>query len=548
MTEDRLVPVNGNAVPNRTAVDMPTGRFHLSMAGWFRRFGVFGKDVYRYAVIPLLVPASTVLVMLLMVGVTRGGRREQLLGVLNEYMPVIVTLVTCMSAYIVGLAVGGEEEESRTRTFLDMLPGHGLLHFGSKLMAGAVLCCLGFVVSVLTMPLVVHQGPAAFLPSVLDIWREANDAFAAGAFMFISTAVMVLLTGLSLGLQVKSIAGAAALGLFLQGLEFAAIANFANTAEQRICWIWGYCAAMIWLGWKALSRPRQECRRNLSEEAVQEIYETIKGPRESGRFLPPHVHILRTPGTLLLWGMLGLIGVSLMVKQREIGLVVPTFGLGLAGLLLGASAWIPEERESQRFFVYLLPVHRDQLFWRRVLGLVRWCILMWLLVWGGVLLGMTSWYDRSPLAHLNDRGGIADILRMFAVLGGLTLFAPLSLGFLGLLFRLLHRSMLVSAALSVMVGFTWWVALASTMKQAPIGNMDQWHVALMEVGWRALVCVGLPLLSSFIAFCKSPLLRQSEGLRGVFTLLLLAMLIVWGVFLIGISPSDLIAVLASLKG
>jgi hypothetical protein len=206
-----------------------------------------------------------------------------------------------------------------------------------------------------------------------------------------------------------------------------------------------------------------------------------------------------------------------------------------------SGVWVREERVAPRFSVYTLPLTREQIFWPRIRAVI-WCSLATATcVSIGLMAIGVHMYIKDPV-----KNPLEDIpVEAFFLLYG----ALLSLGQLSAMFRLFYGNRLIAAVFACMVLFPWffiggqaWVLFAQTEGYAspprPGSLPMSWSLVTYTL-WIIAVITGLPLLVSYLGFCRTKLLETSERTRGVVSLVVFLLLIVWGSFLVLTVPTQL---------
>jgi hypothetical protein len=167
----------------------------------------------------------------------------------------------------------------------------------------------------------------------------------------------------------------------------------------------------------------------------------------------------------------------------------------------------------------------------------------------GVLIGVLSMAYRMFL-----KDPVANPMEETPWEGAMLIFGALmALSQLAAMFRLFYGNRLIAAVFACMVCFQWvimaghgWSVFAHSQgyltPRRPDSLPMSWQLIAYSV-WIMLVGIALPLLVSYLGFCRTRLLEAMERTRGAVSLVIFLLLIVWGSFLILTVPSQLFTML-----
>jgi ABC-type transport system involved in multi-copper enzyme maturation permease subunit len=524
--------------------EMPS-RMSIIRSTLFRSSGIFGKDLARYAPVPLII-AGVALILEGAPKLMQVFYPHRLGTNLRDLGLQIFLIFLPVTAYSVGLAVGGDEEDSKTRLFLDQLPGSRLHYVLGKLAAGLLLILFWSLLTVFVVGPLSGYGLQVF-QQLLGGLR--GDHVPSGPFGYFSVGYVlanaaIFFAGAAAGAVFRSVVIAAFGGAgMLLAYVFVAFGithvvwDSANTRPEGIYWlifvIFGlWCLIMTLTMISRYRFAREDSQRTELTEATEAMVEQVRGVRHRAGFDPPWSHPMRLP--LILMGAMCLFGPWLLgprVLPMWLVMVVP------AGMLLGIASWVPEERDGTRWFLYVLPVSRGVIYWQRIASLLG----RMLLLFGAAAIGLLFGATREPVQGANSllaagQGQFWCLLLTIAL-------TAISCALCGNLFALFHRLKIAAGFLAMVVGITWGMCANEALWKAtflPGGDAGGFWI---YAGWIAVVMLLIPIAVGYLAFCRSPLLEQSEERRGAIAVPVVLLMLIWGCLLVTMSPPQLAMIL-----
>lgn len=545
MSEEAVVETTKNVAGNRTtrapsAWASVARAYHTPLPGLFRATGLFGKDFIRHLPVPLLIIVVAAALMQLTIFLTPVARRAELIQQMVIAAPHVILWATVLIALACALACGADEEESGSRELLDGLPRLPLGYLGSKLAACVALVLFSLLLGALVIGPVCRISPISLLHSLRGIGLPSSpdDNFGhsvTGTFALIF--LFIITTGLGLALYFRGLATSAVACIFLAMIyvPFLIASAFDSHGNMypkiaAIGVLWSFFMTAV--ASNCLAHPRERAKRSVSEDVVSAIF-SRHDQRSRRPFLSPDIYLVRTPGLLMtiLMAALTLLFTTMLGRPDGSALAVtPWFAV-----LIGVFAIAPDERETQRGLMYLLPVSISRIFWARVARIAKWVII------ASFVQIAVMWAFRQLLL-LNDENRRIEPLQWIFILAAVAI-AGFASAMLGFLMRLFHRPALIAVFLAVAVGVAWATILGMGGLLAQSGGYypePLWVVVFLT--WIALVLLILPLFTAWFTFCKTPLLQQTETDRSLFSLYAAAFVIVWGVFLCAIDPYDVVTI------
>jgi hypothetical protein len=286
---------------------------------------------------------------------------------------------------------------------------------------------------------------------------------------------------------------------------------------------WSVIMALIAIA--AVGRREGEIARSMpAVEAALSTRRQRWWSRKRG-FDPPTAHLLRLPLILTIIAAVILPWFMQVSRSPDAGsqsfLLFPV--APLFGALLGTAAVSHGERLRHTFYLYSLPVSRGRLFRKRMGALLAASVVL-ILVW--MTPGRFS-LDTMP----------KDVLVPYAAGALLGLSTPATAWLCALLFRVRLFAIIAALTVSIPLGIAAVASLGALLLARPVFG---WSEPIVYIAWALLVAVGLPVLASWLAYCRSPLLEQSEGRRALVALVVLPLLAVWGTPLLLVSPQHLL--------
>lgn len=504
---------NGTASPTRS-------RF----AALFAATGILGKDLVRYLPVQLTVTllglAACYLVPYLTLirrGYLPGSGPDANAGRLAGIMAAI--------ALAAGLAASTEEEESRSRQFLETLPCPRRGVVLAKIVAALLHTLAGGILTFLA--LTVAAGSTAWFTIAFSggqLWHLGTVPFDGLSVILLVMACM--LTSLAAGTLLGSVvpAGTATVlvcGCAMWGTHAMAESRGMGLTDQRVMWVslgaWTFAAALAYpLAW-SVSRDRPP-----SDGQTEWLWfvDVLRRPLRRIRLRPriaAHMLAPVTLGILVLAAGVAWHGLAKPNMVSELAAILYVF----CGPLIGVCAWTRSERERSRGLVHSLPLSRGQFYAARMRAVVFYSLVAG--IGGGLLLQAGG--ARTFMGPILD-------FPVATVVGAVV----------AAILMLFVRMKLVTMLLSLMLTLPWSVTAAIVI--GTIRNQNSWSPSLPMGIWCLGVSVALPWLVGYVAFARSNLLEQTEGQRALVLMLVLPWLLVWGCGLMVLAPAYLLEYLS----
>lgn len=534
----------------------PLSRSDL-LSRFYLHTGVVGKDLWRYLPLPFLTALLTSAYPIWRWMQGQGVRAKPETALLAG---------SIATAFVVGIAMADDEEESSTRRFLDQLPARGYRHALAKLASGALLVVCGTLCAWLLLDLTVGM-PRSLTQNLvhpleynLDIKRLTPTQV---AWITLLLPLSQLLAGLGAGALARNLTLAVSVGILGQLAAYGLLLTLAegvygSNVETNVLFLLGYGVVISLLGlWALLAAYRYP--RQGSPVLAWPKWSTARSTRISehrsavwSRWVPAW-HPLRS----YLWIAAPLVFLSYPFftwleetrgKEDELWILQTLILLAVAGNLFGSLLFTTSEHDATRFQGYALPLRRERILGRKLLMLAEDMAVLWLMIVGGVLLAASvslslgsSWlstvliYGWQEIRH--DGALLVFVPELFVF--------SLVLSLLVSLFTLFLRMRLIAMVLGSGLCAIWFYVAAASILTGPDLPGRGLTDLVIKMLWTAVVGLGLPLLALFLSFCRSPLLESSPTRRGLAGLALAAFLLVWGTFLLTLSPMDLFRILFS---
>lgn len=516
----------------------------------FRGTGLLGKDLWRYFPLPVLISLISVVPFVW----------QRLLGFPLSWVAGVFLTSAAVSAFCIGIALTGEEEDSGTRRFMDQLPAKTLRHGWTKLLSGVLLVLLWAVCQSLLLASLTAF-PSGLVRTIVDYLYDSYqarhtllDADRMVALFLVLLPIAQLLTGLASGALIPNLTLSVIVGVALEWMSMLAWflvaekclklntnGDGAKLVTFLSMWSILCLGAYLW----AYSKPRQP-RASLIERLRP--YVTVElslfhRSRSGSQLVFPEQKMLRSPlRTLAACALLSLPMFVWRIRGSEIFhdcTMMSALFLVAAACILGSSLWSNAERDGVRFQGFSLPQRPDQMLAQRVKALL--VADLWFIAWMVVALlaafGL-GWYMGKLDPSFLRAEQVGKSLRIILPVSLDIVMAYFSLSLLVSFFTLLVRMKLIAMVLGVVVTGFWCVAGGR--------RPDTTLASAAYLVWAEVVSLGLPLLLLFVGYCRSPLLELSEKRRGMVAAATCALLIFWGSFLLGLSPADLVKMAANL--
>lgn len=534
-----------------------------SLRAWaFGHLGVFGKDVAHYLYLPALFAVLAVVlqpvVLLILVSIVPSGGSLTMQDLFSMSPSYLVSFFL-LTAYAVGLTLSTDEIESRTRAILDNLPGGRAGYALQKSAACIVLTIvwLALIVSAIVLISIVTNAPQATAFTEIAIERR-GDVFRLMPYVksphwlvYGALAVLLVITGLAAGFVAGNLIGAGALGMVMSIIWLRIVTleyPFFSSPNRDWTLLWGALAwtVLMWLVlWRrlcvaAVPQPQQTFIGVLQEQAA-----TWRFNRRVKISDSPIRRQFRMPMIAASAGIIVCLPVFIVTDAADNWTFLTTILQILAGALIGAFAWASPERNGLNWFVYALPVPRSQLYWMRIRSLAWRVVILIALV---PLLSFIEMIWRASQGKLSSSflsimlhsdqatwgKGMPTVLYIIVLPMAVAAFIASALA-------LMQRMKIVVIALSVAITGVWiFPAFWSQENIAELwGGAGTFHYCSYLL-WLLLVVFGIPLTAGWIAFCKSPLLEMPDGKRGLVTVIVFLFMLVWGGFLVAMSPVELV--------
>lgn len=501
-----------------------------------RTLGVAGKDAIRYWPVPLVIVVGALAVFTAQRSGVFGPRA--ILGPETTSIAAHFYAALLALGFATGLALSTEEEESGTRRLLDALPMGRLRLLAGKAAAGAMLLAFGGLLDGVSI---------AFASG--ERWGFLSRIFAADRALSIFVVLPLtpwvlplagmsfLLTGLVCGTLFGNLAVAALAGGVCQ-MGYLALAELlrreltatdGGSAPYSAAVLLVWCGAMLCAYPVAFTAGREtEGRSGLPWISVlRALRPGRRAPAMelsvvAGRQLRIVFYVLAVPCLLL--PLLRQMKSAPGLWMQTAAVVIPA-----SAALLGACALRAEERDRMRFFVYALPVSRQAILWTRLRELIKWALLLTLLTGAGFLAAGAIWDTSDTAEHaLNP-------MLALALLACVTIWGALA----ACLVSLFQRQRIISVVLGAVCCGYWGVATSCSAlnTMAPDWTRWTWETACYVI-WAFAAGTGLLLVALRAAFAASPLPEMQESGRGLALIAVYPVLLVWGRFIISMSPYD----------
>jgi len=509
-----------------------------STPGVYSRFGAIAKDVIQHLPLVLVLIALSVLVMYLPWFMNLSGLHYKP-DVLYHNAPGIYLVMLTTTVYLLGLVLSSSENEARTQALIDILPASTWKHLLYKVTAGFILITFWVVFAGIFMGGLSGRGLELFSTLTSGSHRVlgAMEFTSSGTVKFLQFAG-AFMTALLTGMLFESLALAAIAGMVIYATLSQLIGSYLMSHQSNVTSLsfltLGSYIAVLTLLYRPVVRYNRRRHNTSAAEATRASNRISKGMylHLAGlSFDPPNRHVLRFPAVLAILST----GLIVLVPHSDLFIV----GVGfypMVAAAMGASAWTADERNGARFLTYSLPVTRNQLFWPRI-GAITAAALVYglclLVVVGAAAVVFGSEQRRDQFLSELDKQGMMMIL---CVAGAVVT------AYLGALFRLFFRSIIITAIVAVVIVLVWGtIALVGSDQLYAWSEGNKTELTIHGL-WLALVGLGLPLLCMWITYCRSHLLERPEAVRARVALVLFFLLVVWGGFLLATPPTHLIKI------
>lgn len=487
-------------------------------AALFAATGTAGKDVVRFIALPLGMA------LIYMVSEMIAPSLADKSPILSRFRGAeLYFRMLAVTAYAIGLVLTFEERETRTWWFLRLLPARPLGLLAHKLLAGVVL--LGVYMAAVSAVVAVIPGGWGELTHWLSepdrvqaCVAQTLAGFATGfalPLVLPPNLVTIVLAGLAALVAFMALAYTAG-GVATGGFFSAESSYYVGSRGYAVMMVaWSVIMALIAIA--AVGRREGEIARSMP--AVEVALSTRRRRwwhRDCG-FDPPTVHLLRLP--LILTITAAVILPWLMRVWNRDDSESHALLLFLMAPLLGASAVSHGERLRHTFYLYSLPVSRGHFFRKRMGALLAASVVL-----------VMAWLTPILLSLLKMP---AELLGVFVAGAVVCMSTAVTAWLCALLLRVRLFAIMAALMVSIPFGIAAGASLTSMLFGRPVFG---WSEPIVYLAWALLVAVGLPVLASWLAFCRSPLLEQSEGRRALVALIVLPLLAAWGTLLLLVSP------------
>ncbi|MBX3727702.1 MAG: ABC transporter permease [Candidatus Sumerlaeia bacterium] len=506
---------------------------HFWRARWIGRFGLPGKEAVHFARVPLAVGGVAVVGLLAtqIVHHYHPGPVDPGVAGLDIFSVAVLAM-----AYILGLTMVGEEIEHGTDAFLLRLPVAPSAILWAKLLAGFLMLGAGALVLAMALGTLLSSGmglgrfivecvPAAGkrLEALLLIVSLFFGGMAAGAWVTRSTVAAAVVGAVAQALWWLMVLTVASTHLGIdsyqahtRGLSSIAHASWAAlmlgalVAKMRV---WGEPDAGLWRRWRTSLAERWRARSL-----------RLPGPRLLPAALVTAAICSAIAGALAHYTPTSQMGDVLPMKFSLLAVLL------LAGTVLGSGALAPGEREQTTFFLHQLPVepwrfHRNRL--RR-------------LVFAAFFVGFAASF--ACVVVLGTVRGFPLTYEGWKILGCGTIACACS-SMLAYWVRFFQRSRIVTIVIASLVAVAWSFALALVVMFHATAAELSVVAFIVEIVWPLLLVMGLPPLLVLLTVRGTLLLEAGESVRTLAMLAAVPLALVWGPFLIGLSPVDLLTIL-----
>ena len=494
-----------------------------------------------------------------------------------------------ISAFVLALSAGAEEEEAGTRALLDLLPARPIAHFAAKLGAVLALTALLGLVGGVVFGLLAGDVPAMLargLANPPEVFRNTSSdgtvpvvpALAAAVASFGLLAALafpnILIAGVTGGLGAAFwIYQGAALVTGQSGARtmhdsFALIA--ASLALVVICgtvysvaWPWARerdsrrglsqwadgqsraCALPgAWLRRLAAGRVRFGALSSDGQRAASEVGDHgMAGIDPMQLPLAISCVVIALGQPLLAWLVNGEGASTQPSLHNYLAAAVFTF---IPAAALGSYAFSAGERDSIRYFLHALPIRREVFFRARMLWLARAsaCIVGSMIAGMGISIGILMVVAGGTISAANFTFGNTWTAFGFSTIPAIAAVSALLNAALARLFQT-RRLVAFAAGFACGVANLFSAGLGILGLANRIGAPETVEAALwaivpvvVQTIWCTAIAVALPVGAMAVALCRSRLLEQPERRRGTLGLLLAIAIAGWTV-LLGFSPTQL---------
>jgi hypothetical protein len=523
-----------------------TERGGTGAMGWratlLRQTGVLGKDLLQYTRIPVAIGTLLVGVVVVMrvLGALMGDRSTMDMS----DTAALFEIGLLGTAFALGLAMVGEEEEQGTRAFLGRLPVSGLGLLGPRLVAAMALMGVFLVVGCVAMAVAGGHAPGAFAAALAyQMGLEAllsKSSVPLGIGVFFTG--MAAACWLSRSMMAAALAGAVAQSVYT--VVMLLVAGMLGNASAMpgggalIVRAAAHYSSLVHASWAVLMIGAVVVHHWKANEGTPMLGEWLAGvwhrraPEKSRalRIDPAQVVARHAAG----WGVVVAAGMwaigngwrGVPANDPQMAMLGVGLLLTLAAGFLGAGAIHRGEREPVHFFAGALPIAMGPFLNARMRRLVAAAALVGCL---GMLALMVGAHDAE--------------WQMMMVLVPLATVGMASVALLGMWVRMFQRSLVVAGLLATIVGAMWMGALALAAIAGQIGPMPSYRAWVELRLWPALVAVALPWVLVHVTMRGSLLPEMNEGPRSAAGVLCLLLAALWGPLLMLASPGDLVTML-----
>ncbi|MDK2972748.1 MAG: hypothetical protein PWP23_2503 [Candidatus Sumerlaeota bacterium] len=510
----------------------------------FRHTGIFGKDVLQYARIPAVIGALLLLIVL------GSGVADAVLNtgsVTTSDAGDFFRFGLLAVAFVLGVAMAGEEEEDGTRIFLGRLPAGALQLLLPRLAAAALLWAVWFVVAGSAIALSVGIFPPKFIADAIA--EPGVYLFGESGLLF---TIALFLTGFAATSWItRNVVLAAAVGGIAQILYWLSFLLFIALfiKDEPLRWnslirvdVRAY-SFHAHVSWSMLMAAALAWRYHTWTEGAPTFWESFfdkpsslqggsAGEGRSLRLDPSRVLIPHTIG----WAIALAIGSFTLARemnkiaQNDLEVFGPQLALmlTLASAFLGAAALHRGEREPGTFFLGGLPVPPRAFLNARLRRLAAAAVALSVVTLLACALGGAM----SP--KMSD---------VFVRQISLVLIGTVSVAFLGFWARYFQRSLLIAGLMASVLGFVWMMAAWLLFFSLNSGIAYTLPERVEHVVWPLAVMLGVPFALIHVTARGSLVPELNERPRNVVYLFVSTLALIWGPALITFSPLDALVLL-----
>lgn len=534
---------NGSATP-AAAVPLLARRI-AAREILLRRGGMFGKDLIRGTRVAAGLAFAMYAAWLCGFGAAMMGSGT------NPVAPVFLfQLFLPVLAYILGLALTGEEEELDTRFFADRLPAPRLGQLAAKIAAGVVLWFAAVAACALLWEIATGPPFGDFLRKFAASYEGSLLADPRGAMWFATLFLGGLATGavfrrnmilagvvgyaaimavqlacaVAFGLLAASRGSIASLGLVLDVRITSSRAIGVPVHEHPFLAMAITCVlALALASWRFATRSEVEEGRWVRWTAA--LAKAMPARRPSlDAVAMVHRDVRR-------WGWRVAIAVPAFASAAHaVWLPDTAFLMALAAFFVALVAYgllsnPAPEGDIGTFFLHALPVEHHRIVAARTWRLAAASLATGVLTFAALFIAWSLNPQEAPPDFFDDMRAETLLPQLLLPLA----FGGVATALLGHLARFYFRQAIVAFVAAGCVAAVWWMVAFVVIAV---------NVALLP--WTLAVAIASAWIAIRVTVRHSLVLELNAGPRGAAWLLCGLILVVWGMFLMTMSPMDVV--------